>query len=154
MNWKYLFLALEGRIPRLSFWIAMAILIVIELVILLPFGWQRWDPETNPAPLAFRILQFLVSLVLAYPFYAVAVKRLHDRNSPGTLALVTIALMLISDFINIFWPIETAIGFTVPGYIVLFPFLVLTIVLAIELGFRRGTSGPNTYGPDPLASAQ
>jgi uncharacterized membrane protein YhaH (DUF805 family) len=29
--------------------------------------------------------------------------------------------------------------------------LVLGLALLIELGFRRGTIGPNRYGPDPLA---
>ncbi len=31
------------------------------------------------------------------------------------------------------------------------PFTVLGLVLLVELGFRRGTVGPNQYGPDPLA---
>jgi uncharacterized membrane protein YhaH (DUF805 family) len=32
------------------------------------------------------------------------------------------------------------------------PFTVLGLALVVELGFRRGTIGPNQYGPDPLAS--
>ena len=31
------------------------------------------------------------------------------------------------------------------------PFTVLGLALLFELGFRRGTQGPNPYGPDPLA---
>jgi uncharacterized membrane protein YhaH (DUF805 family) len=27
---------------------------------------------------------------------------------------------------------------------------LVTIVMLIELSFRRGTRGPNKYGPDPL----
>ena len=27
---------------------------------------------------------------------------------------------------------------------------LVTIVMLIKLGFRRGTRGPNKYGPDPL----
>ena len=30
------------------------------------------------------------------------------------------------------------------------PFTVLGLALLVELGFRRGTIGPNQYGPDPL----
>jgi uncharacterized membrane protein YhaH (DUF805 family) len=26
------------------------------------------------------------------------------------------------------------------------------LVLLVDLGFRRGTVGPNQYGPDPLAN--
>jgi len=28
--------------------------------------------------------------------------------------------------------------------------LAFALALIIELGFRRGTRGPNQYGPDPL----
>jgi uncharacterized membrane protein YhaH (DUF805 family) len=31
------------------------------------------------------------------------------------------------------------------------PFALLAVVLIVELGFRRGTIGPNQFGPDPLA---
>ena len=37
--------------------------------------------------------------------------------------------------------------------VVTIPFLVLLLALIIELGFRKGTPGPNRYGPDPLAKA-
>jgi uncharacterized membrane protein YhaH (DUF805 family) len=39
-----------------------------------------------------------------------------------------------------------------PTWAVVFsiPFLVLALALIIDLGFRRGTVGPNRYGPDPL----
>jgi uncharacterized membrane protein YhaH (DUF805 family) len=30
------------------------------------------------------------------------------------------------------------------------PFTVLGLALLFELGFRKGTPGPNQYGPDPL----
>ena len=30
------------------------------------------------------------------------------------------------------------------------PFTVLGLALLVELGFRKGTTGPNQYGPDPL----
>ena len=31
------------------------------------------------------------------------------------------------------------------------PYLLLGLALLVELGFRKGTTGPNQYGPDPLA---
>jgi uncharacterized membrane protein YhaH (DUF805 family) len=30
------------------------------------------------------------------------------------------------------------------------PYGVFALALLVELGFRRGTVGPNQYGPDPL----
>jgi len=42
---------------------------------------------------------------------------------------------------------------TILWTVVAIPFLVLLLALIVELGFRRGTPGPNQYGPDPLAKA-
>ena len=154
MNWKNLFFAREGRIPRLSFWIGMAILLVFELIILAPAGVFRWDAATNPAPMWFRLLELVVSLVVAYPCYVVLAKRLQDRNSSYTLALAAVALMLISYAVFCLKKKKKADGITTVGYILNVPLLLLVIALVIELGFRRGTAGPNRFGPDPLASAQ
>ena len=59
--------------------------------------------------------------------------------------------------------IETAMLHQVPGVdsgnmddldpitlIILVPWFVLAAALLVELGFRRGTQGPNRHGPDPL----
>ena len=35
--------------------------------------------------------------------------------------------------------------------IIAVPFTVLGLALLVELGFRKGTTGPNPHGPDPLA---
>ena len=32
------------------------------------------------------------------------------------------------------------------------PLTVVGVALLVELGFRKGTEGPNQYGPDPLAN--
>jgi uncharacterized membrane protein YhaH (DUF805 family) len=37
-------------------------------------------------------------------------------------------------------------------YIIGFATLVIAIWFLIELGFLRGTQGPNQYGPDPLGT--
>ena len=39
-----------------------------------------------------------------------------------------------------------------PNLLLSIPFAVLALVLLIELGFRRGTEGPNRFGPDPLSA--
>jgi uncharacterized membrane protein YhaH (DUF805 family) len=154
MDWKFLFLAVEGRIPRRSFWIAVALLLWAELIVLSLAGMWSWDAATNPAPLWFRMLQFVLTLLTAYPFYAVLAKRLHDRNSPETLAQVTVGGALLSDFVNIVWPMEIPDGLTPAGYIINIPLILLFVVIVIELGMRRGAVGPNRFGPDPLEAAQ
>ena len=67
-------------------------------------------------------IYYLVSLVLLYPYLAAAIKRWHDRDKSGWWMLI--ALIPVIGWI---W-------------------------VLVELGFLRGTEGPNQYGPDPLAT--
>jgi len=62
----------------------------------------------------------MVSLLLLYPSVCVYAKRWHDRNKSAWWTLI-----LLVPVIGILWVI-------------------------IELGFLRGTVGPNRFGPDPL----
>ena len=39
------------------------------------------------------------------------------------------------------------------AYALAVPFTAFGIALLVELGFRKGTAGPNPHGPDPLAGA-
>jgi len=73
--------------------------------------------------LALQVLRFLVGLFFIWPSIAVGTKRCHDRDRSGWFQLI-----------------------------VLIP-IVGAIWLLIDLGFLRGTKGPNSYGPDPLRSA-
>jgi uncharacterized membrane protein YhaH (DUF805 family) len=38
-------------------------------------------------------------------------------------------------------------------YVFAVPLFVLALALIIDFGFRRGTVGPNRYGPDPLETS-
>jgi uncharacterized membrane protein YhaH (DUF805 family) len=62
----------------------------------------------------------ILSLILLWPNIAVGAKRCHDRDRSGWYQLI--------------------------GFIP----VVGLIILLIELGFRRGTAGPNRFGADPL----
>ena len=68
------------------------------------------------------ILSLIIALVLLVPSLAGAVKRIHDRDHSGWFLLV--------------WLVP----------------LLGPIWMVIELGFLRGTDGPNRFGPDPLQS--
>jgi uncharacterized membrane protein YhaH (DUF805 family) len=138
--WIHLFTSFHGRITREPFWIAFAILTVAEIV-------TQW--------LAHRIegetLSTILDLAFTYPEFAVAVKRSNDRNlSPWVVALffaINVALdlfMLLNDTIDPDSPINS---------IILIPFTLLALILIGELGFRRGTDGPNRFGPDPLSDS-
>ena len=76
---------------------------------------------TMPAESGFGVISGIVSLIMIYPVLALYAKRWHDRGKSGWWSLITL----------------------VP--------LVGAIWIIVELGFLRGTEGPNNYGNDPIA---
>lgn len=66
------------------------------------------------------LLGSLFSLVCLWPTFAIGARRCHDRGRSGWFQLI-----------------------------ILIP-LIGAIWLLVELGFLRGTHGPNRFGPDPL----
>jgi uncharacterized membrane protein YhaH (DUF805 family) len=75
---------------------------------------------TTLVPALVGIATFLIGIALLWPSVAIAIKRWHDRGKSGWWMLI----------------------FFVP--------IVGWIWGGIELGFLKGTDGPNEYGPDPL----
>ncbi len=71
MDWAYLLNGFHGRIGRQTFWIAMGVLTVVEIVVHLiadEFQGER--------------LTAIVDLAFTYPEFAIALKRAHDRDLP------------------------------------------------------------------------
>jgi uncharacterized membrane protein YhaH (DUF805 family) len=132
----HLFTSLEGRISRQPFWIAILCLLAIELIAEYVIG-ERWSA--------------IVSLLIAYPEFAVLAKRGHDRNvsawAPGVFVAGAIVFNLIT-LLGLSGPMTNP---TPWFYIVGIPVGILGLILLVDFGFRRGTAGPNRYGPDPLA---
>jgi uncharacterized membrane protein YhaH (DUF805 family) len=98
-------------------------------------------------------LAAVVDLAFTYPEFAVAIKRLHDRNLPIWLLVFFFGGAALTDLFSL---LGVGSGGTdeSPSMLLLaveVPVAVLGLVLLVELGFRRGTVGPNPNGPDPLA---
>jgi len=141
MDWVYLFSSFEGRISRKTFWIGIAVLIVVELAAYLVAQALQGDR-----------LSAIVDLAFIYPEFAIAAKRAHDRDLPVWILIVFFGGEAVLDLLTV---LELTGGSDQPSLLSLFiavPFTVLLVALLIELGFRRGTIGPNQYGPDPVAS--
>ena len=141
MDWVYLLTSFEGRIGRKTFWIGIAVLIVAELAAYLVAQALQGDR-----------LSAIVDLAFIYPEFAIAVKRAHDRDLPIWILIVFFGGEAVLDLLTV---LELTGGSDQPSLLSLFiavPFTVLLVALLIELGFRRGTIGPNQYGPDPVAS--
>jgi uncharacterized membrane protein YhaH (DUF805 family) len=135
MNWVHLLTSLEGRISRKPFWIALLCLSVPELLAHVAMG-ERWSA--------------IASLLMAYPEFAVFAKRGHDRNVPtwipGLLIAGAVALNLLV-LLDLSGSLENP---NTLFYAVAIPVGIVALILLIDFGVRRGTAGPNRYGPNPL----
>ena len=139
MHGMHLFTSIEGRITRQPFWIALLCLSVPELVAHVALG-ERWSS--------------IVSLLIAYPEFAVFAKRGHDRNVPTWVAGVFIAGAVVFNLITLLGLSGPMTNPTTLFYVVSIPVGIMGLILLVDFGFRRGTAGPNRYGPDPLAMRQ
>jgi len=139
MNWLSLFNTFDGRIGRKTFWIAIAVLFVAEL-----FGHLLAEQIEGDR------LSAIVDLAFTYPEFAVAIKRAHDRNLPVWLLIVFFAAGAVLDTLTVLELTGTEEEPSLLSLGIALPFTVLGLALLVELGFRKGTPGPNQYGPDPL----
>jgi uncharacterized membrane protein YhaH (DUF805 family) len=141
MDWVYLLSSFEGRISRKTFWIGIAVLIVAELAAYLIAEALQGDR-----------LSAIVDLAFIYPEFAIAVKRAHDRDLPIWILVAFFGGEAVLDLLTVLEMSGSSEQPSVMSLFIAVPFTVLLVALLIELGFRRGTIGPNQYGPDPVAS--
>lgn len=141
MDWRYLLNSFDGRIGRQPFWFAFGALLAAELA-------------AHAA--AYRIegdrLGAIVDLLFTYPEFAVTAKRGHDRDMPTWVVGLFFALSAVLDLITILGWSGTLDERSPLFYLIALPVAAFALVLLIDLGFRRGTHGPNRFGPDPLES--
>jgi len=95
MNFKDLYLRMDGRISRSTLWLKyylpfMGIAIIAALA---DFGLGTFDEETG-----WGVFGLLATLILFYPSIAVFVKRSHDRGRSGLFVL-----LMFVPLVNI-WP--------------------------------------------------
>jgi uncharacterized membrane protein YhaH (DUF805 family) len=125
-----------GRIHRARFWRISAVAFTLLFIALAAiFGGM------NPATLATFVVLSVAGWWLAF---SAAVRRLHDRAKSGWWCIA----LCVGPFVMLTFGQMTGIMplsflFAVGGY-------ALAIWGIVELGFRRGTAGPNRFGPDPL----
>ena len=117
----------QGRMNRAKWWLVLVGIVVVEIILFaIIFGGAAMAPDPQEAMNNLGPLASLVLLVFAvvvtWISIAVGIKRFHDRNKSGWWVLIA------------FVPVIGGLWYL------------------IECGFLRGTAGPNTYGPDPLAA--
>lgn len=90
----------------------------------------------------------LITIILIFVLWsslAIGCKRLHDRNK-GAVWLVLFWLAP-----SVLYAIGQSIGANGAGAFVALVGAGIAIWGLVEIGFLKGTDGPNDFGPDPLS---
>jgi uncharacterized membrane protein YhaH (DUF805 family) len=180
MDTKWFLFGFDGRINRAKYWLAGLIIIgaalSVSMLLLavaflfgaskpLSFGFYGEDVFRIVDPAAWRVaidnlrnadltsaaillpllFRVIVTPVAVWCCVATLIKRLHDRNKSGW--------WMVPFFVvpGLYHQFEDRLGDT---YIAGFAGLIAAILglwCFIEIACLSGTSGPNRFGPDPLA---
>lgn len=146
MNPLYLFTSVEGRIPRQTYWLGIIAITVVGLPVI---GLAAFFGGGTAGAIA--------NLFFLWCGFALSVKRAQDRNRHYLFVAAYFALVAVVT--NLSASQSRMMGRMADEQqpllvIVSLLFLAYVIFLFIELGLRRGTIGPNKYGPDPLETSQ
>jgi uncharacterized membrane protein YhaH (DUF805 family) len=157
MNFANVLFSFSGRINRAKLWLAVVFWLVVwviafvVLMILLGRSIAEFNPDDVGSIIAALGTGILVILVVVIPMFisnfAVGIKRLHDRDKSGWWIVLFYFGPLVLD----------AIGNSIEGpasFLLSLAGFAIAIWGLIELGFLKGTTGPNQYGPDPLPPHQ
>ena len=159
MTWAHYLFGFSGRINRLRYWqfsllsglyfLAMGV-IAVPYMIIGHRDSMTVGEDLSPFGVITMICVFAIVVALFVSIFAIYVKRLHDRNKSAWWLVPFVILPLLLDMIT-----APHKGTTLPPLLALPVSLVafgLSIWALIEVGFLRGTNGPNRFGRDPLAA--
>jgi uncharacterized membrane protein YhaH (DUF805 family) len=145
MSMSQLLFSFSGRLNRKPYWLTTLCLILIFLVLITVVfvvgGASILSGDLSGLG-AMIIILVLLYIPLLWIGLALGAKRLHDRNKSGW-------------WLVIFWLVPAVlqgIGEQIEGIGIVLTLAGLGISIwgLVEIGFLRGTVGPNQYGPDPL----
>jgi uncharacterized membrane protein YhaH (DUF805 family) len=176
MDYKWLMFSFDGRVNRASYWLSAPVVFCGTLVAAIPFLlvaamvggtgsslafdtddlFRIVDPASlrpgletlrnaDPATLIALLYRAIISPLVLWCYAATSIKRLHDRDRSGW--------WMIPFFVapGLYGQFQDRLGestiVAVLGYVVFF----ILLWGFIEVGFLRGTRGPNRFGSDPLA---
>ena len=160
MDIQRLYLNPSGRIARKAWWLGTIGLVIIAILIQIVI---------RAAGSAFGLHkslfgQGLMALAAIYvPYYALTLKRLHDRGRPKFLFYLfigpSVAMALLTmvgltgamQEVEIFGQMAVAPKYNLLGKSLNLAGVAVGLWALVELGFLKGQSGPNAHGEDPLA---
>ncbi len=144
MNPLQLFTSVEGRISRRSFWLGIVAITVVGV----------------PAILVATLIGggtagAIANLFFLWCGFALSAKRAQDRGRHYLFVAAYFALVAVLSSLSTTQSRMMGKMAAEPSpllIVVSLFFIVYVGFLFVELGLRRGTVGPNRYGPDPLES--
>ena len=142
------YFSLRGRISRSQYWLRFFL-----PVLAISFGLHLLQTIGVEGA---RTISHLFNLLVLWPGIAVLVKRIHDRDKSGALVWFLYAPLLLAILVTIIAMIVAivrggeAAGLGLLAGALWFLVLGVAIWFFVEFGCRRGTIGPNRYGPDPV----
>ena len=139
-EWKQYLFSAKGRINRKLYWALQGFIIGAHtLVAFIEAALGIGGPRGG-------IIASLLFLVTLFPLTVIAIKRLHDLNFSGWFVLI-IYWIEISSVAPSYW-----FGARDSGALIAWAWLNYAVIVLL-LGYKRGTVGPNQYGPDPLLAS-
>jgi uncharacterized membrane protein YhaH (DUF805 family) len=151
MKLQKILFSFDGRIGRLTYWLAtLAVIIAVTVLTVAPF----LIPSEDAAVLMIALTSQLIWLLSLWPMLALGSKRLHDRNKNGWWLLVfwvlPFALFSVGLSIALFNDPSTGRSGDLPtASILILASLPPALWGIVELGILPGTRGANLYGADP-----
>lgn len=152
---KVLYTTTDGRLSRKEWWIGVVGLIIASIVLSIILGMVGLGGASGWG-------QLIAYVILFYPGWCIGIKRRQDRDNNATDFKV---LMGLSGLLTLLQAFGIGVTMTDMGNGMVMPtpdmwmsvlYLLLGIFgiyMLVQLGFLRGTPGPNSYGPDPLGYA-
>ena len=161
----------SGRSSRIEYWYLLLFAAIVYFVVNSAMTYILFhatnnilEPKEHEAlRYIFYAIHFTIVLVLTPPLYTTTVRRLHDLNLKGWLAVILcarpVAVILtikIANLVSTEWVIlhtqltETSFGHFVILHMTCKTVLVMFLIIIILIFTRSGTVGPNDFGPDPL----
>lgn len=150
-----LYATTDGRLSRKEWWIGVVGLIIASIVLSIILGMVGLGGASGWG-------QLIAYVILFYPGWCIGIKRRQDRDNNATDFKV---LMGLSGLLTLLQAFGIGVTMTDIGNGIVMPtpdmwmsvlYLLLGIFgiyMLVQLGFLRGTPGPNSYGPDPLGYA-
>ena len=140
-------LTFRGRMNRARYWNAILSMLCLSIVLGLIAGITQAATQKHVPATVLTLISGAMFLALAVPFYFIAIKRLHDRDKSGHWLWL---FYLAPGALNMLGQLAVAQGTLPVGRAIMLAGISISIWGVVEIGFLRGTAGPNRFGPDPL----